>query len=306
MKKILVIGASGFVGSHLTNALLTNGYTVRCLTRDPARLQRPATSSGEIVPGDVADPASLGRALHGMDAVYISMHTISRQQSGPAGGGFVDLEKRGVTNILDACRTQAVRRIIYVTSLGVGPDEPGEWVRGRWALEQRLLNSGLDVTILRPGQIVGAGGMGFKTTLAQARSRVAILVGSGGQHIRSIAIDDFVYYLVGILSDPRSYGKAFDVGADDVWTSNQMIDVIAALLGKKPPVKLHLPTAILGLIAPGLERMARLSKGSVRGFLDSLKTDMVGDPLPIRTLLPRPPLSYREAVQQALRSPPGQ
>lgn len=304
MKKILVIGASGFVGSHLTNALLAGGYTVRCLMRDPARMQRLTTAQCETVKGDVSDPASLQRALQSMDAVYVSMHTISRQQPDTAHQGFVDIEKQGLQHVVDACRVKAVRRLIYITSLGLAPDGPGEWVRGRWAMEQQLLQSGLDVTILRPGQIVGAEGMGFKTTLAQAKGRLAFTMGSGEQKVRSIAIDDLVYYLVGVLNDPHSYGQVFDVGADEVWTANQQIDIIADLLGKKPPIKVHLSTGLLSPLAPVLERVLKMSKGSIRGFLDSLKTDMVGDPLSIRTLLPRPLLSYRDAVKQAMRNTP--
>ncbi|MBD2756665.1 SDR family oxidoreductase [Spirosoma validum] len=302
MKKVLVIGASGFVGSHLTKALLTTEYTVRCLTRDPSRMPHMASDQCEIVRGDVADPASLKLALHGMDAVYISMHTIAPQQAGTEKQNFVEIEKRGLHNVVEACLENGVHRLIHITSLGSSPNESSEWVRGRWESEQSLLKSGLNVTILRPGQIVGAAGMGFKTMLSQAKGSLAILIGNGQQKTRSIAINDLVYYLVGILNDPRSFGQIYDVGGDDVWTADQMIDLIADVLKKKHPMKIHLSTSVLAGAAPLVERFMHMQKGSFNGFLSSLKTDMVGNPLPIRALLPQHPLSYREAVEQVLRS----
>ena len=82
---------------------------------------------------------------------------------------------------------------------------PSAWVRGRWQTERFLLESGLDVTVIRPGQVVGVGGMGFDMMMAQARKRVAIVMGGGRQRMRNIAIEDLVHYLAGVLDDPREW-----------------------------------------------------------------------------------------------------
>jgi uncharacterized protein YbjT (DUF2867 family) len=212
----------------------------------------------------------------------------------------MEVEMNGLRNIVAACRTNGVRRLIYITSLGITPDASSEWTRKRWETEQFLLNSGLDVTAIRPGQIVGVGGQGFNMMMGQARRRVALVIGSGGQKHRNIALDDLVYYLVGVLNDPRAYGKCYDVGCDDILTSNQMIDVAAEALGRNHPVKIHLPRVLLTALAPLIERLSKVPKGAVKGLLDGMKTDLVGDPIPIRTILPRPPLNYRQAVERAL------
>ena len=190
---------------------------------------------------------------------------------------------------------------MYITSLGLSADASNEWARGRWEEEQFLLKCGLDVTILRPGQIVGMGGMGFKMIVFQAKGKLAVTMGSGKQKFQSIAIDDLVYYLIEVLQDSRTFGKAYDVGGDEVLSYNQMIDIIADVLGKKAPVKLHMPTSLLTVASSFIERQRRLPKGSLKGFFESIKTDLVGNPLPIRMVLPRQPVSYREAVMQALR-----
>lgn len=300
MDKILVIGASGFVGGHVARALVAEGYAVRCLARNPAKVRELAALGCAVIQGDMSDPASMRRALEGVDAAYIAVHTLSPQRADTAGKGFMDVEMQGVQHIVAACRTHGVRRLIYVTFLGTAPAGPSAWIRGRWQTEQFLRHSGLDVTVIRPGMIVGMGGQGLNMTVSNARRRVSIVIGGGQQRFRPIAIDDLVAYLVGVLADPRASGQCYDVGSDDVLTTDQMIDVAAAALGRKPPGKIHLPRALLGALAPLIERTTKTPQGAITGMLDGLKADMIGDPAPIRALLPRPPLSYRQAAERAL------
>lgn len=301
MNKVLVIGASGFVGGKVARALCADGYAVRCLARTPSRIQKLAEAECEVVQGDMSDPVSVQQAIEGVEAVYISVHTLSPQSADTAGQGFMEVEMNGLGNIVTACRTQGARRLIYITSLGIAPDAPGEWLRERWKTEQFLLDSGLDVTVIQPGMIVGVGGRGFDTMVDQAGKPVSVnLLGAGDSTMRSIAIDDLVYYLVGVLNDPRAYGQRYNVGSDDILTNNQKLDVIAELLGRSHPRKVNLPRVFLSALAPLIERMGKLPNGAMKGLLDSLDGEAMGDPLSIRAILPRPLLSFRQAVERAL------
>ncbi len=299
MKPILVVGASGFVGEHLAKALLAEGNPVRCLARDPAKVKDLAALGCEVVHGDISDLASVQRTVEAVEAVYISIHTLSPQPGSPPNQRFMAVEMDGLQNIAAACKAQGVRRVLYVTSLGIAADASSEWLRERWKAEQFLIGSGLDVTVIRPGMIVGRGGRGFGMLASQAGKSIAVGLG-GSQKMRSIAIDDLVYYLAGVLNDPRAYGQHYDVGNDDVLTNSQMTNIVADILGRRPPLKLKIPTALLGASAPLIERLGKLSKGAIRGIADSGASDMRGDPLPIRTILPRPLLSFRQAAEQAL------
>ena len=298
--KILVIGASGFVGRHLAQGLLAEGYAVRCLARKPEKIKGLAAIGCEIVQGDMLDAASLKRALDSVQAVYISVHTLSPQPSSTAGQGFMEVEKNGLHNIVAACKANGVSRLIYLTSLGNTPDARSEWGRERWQAEQFLLGSGLEVTVIQPGQIVGVGGNGFDMMVSQAKRSPTLMLANGKQKLRNIAVDDLVYYLVGVLNDPQTYGQRYEVGGDDILTNDQMVDVAAEVLGRHHPIKVHVPRTLLGAVAPLIERVSKLPKGSFRGLVDSMEGDMVGDPAPIRQLLPRTPLSYRQAVERAL------
>ncbi len=298
MAKILAIGAAGFVGRNLIRGLGAEGHAVRGLVRDPARLQDQSAGC-EIVQGDISDLSSVQRALDAVQAVYIAIHTLSPQPASTAGQRFMSVESNGLENIVTACQAQGVRRLIYVTSLGTAVDASSEWLRERGNAEQALLRSGLDVTVIRPGMIVGAGGRGFDTMASQSRKPVAVFLG-GRQKMRTIGIDDLIAYLVGVLDDPRAYGHRYDVGNDDVLTNSQMIDVGPEILGRRHPIKLPIPLGPLRVLAPVVERAGKMPKGSFRGLLDSIHADMSGDPGPIRSILPRPLLPYRQAAERAM------
>ena len=95
MKKILVIGASGFVGRYLTRQLVADGYSVRCLARNPDKVKDLADSGCQIVKGDITDRSSVKHALDSMDAVYVSIQTLVPQHVDTAGQGFMDIEHEG-------------------------------------------------------------------------------------------------------------------------------------------------------------------------------------------------------------------
>jgi len=296
---ILVIGASGFVGGGLARTLVADGYAVRCLTRTPARVEALRALGCDIAEGDVSKPASLDRALEGVRAVYISIQTLSPQPASRPDQRFMAVEREGLENIVRAAKAKGVRRLIYVTSLGIDAGSPSEWLRERWRAEQDLLDSGLEVTVIRPGMIVGEGGRGFGILASQARKGVVVSLASRSR-MRTIALGDLVYYLVSVLDEPRAFGQRFDVGSDDVLSNRQMIDINADLVNRSHPIKIGIPLSLIGLLAPVIERLAKAPKGGIRGFLDSLDGDGAGDPMPIRALLPRPLKSYREAAAPIL------
>jgi len=138
MKKILVIGASGFVGGYLTRQLVAEGFSVRCLVRNPEKVKDLAAVGCEIVKGDLSDALSVQSALDSVDAVYVSIHTLAPQQKDTADMGFMEIEMRGLKNIVEGSRVQGVRRLIYVTSLGISAASKDAWTCGRWNTQQYL------------------------------------------------------------------------------------------------------------------------------------------------------------------------
>jgi len=301
MKNILLIGASGFVGSYLARQLLIEGYSVRCMVRNPEKVRDLADRGCEIVKGDITDLPSVAQALDSMDAVYISIHTLAAQHFNTREHDFMHIELSGLQNVAEECTKQGVKRLIYVTSLGISAHSKDAWTSGRWKIQQYLLNSGLDVTVIQPGMIVGIGGQGFNMMLANAKKNTAFMIGNGRNKFRCIAIDDLVYDLLGVLNEPQAYGQCYEVGSDDILTADQLIDIAADVVGHKHPSKIHIPLVLLRFAAPVIQLIAKMPKGAMKGVLDGLGKNMIGDPSPIRKLLPRPPLCYRQAVERALK-----
>ena len=299
-RPVLVMGGTGFLGRRLVATLLAEGYRVRCLVRDPARARDLAAEQVEIVKGDMLDPAAVTSAVASAQAVYFCVHSLSKQANDSA-GDFMDVEQTGLRNVIDAAHHHGVRRVLYVTAIGTEPNAVGSWARGRSRTEKMLFDSGLDATVLRPGLIVGHGGDGFAMVERGARSSVTVLLASRSQLFRTVAVDDLAGALVQLMNDPRSFGQHYDVGSDDVLTIDQMMDIAAGHLGRRRPVKVHLPRRAIAAAAPLIERLAGMPRGAIGGFVGpGSDADMVGDATPIRHLLAKSPMTYREAMTSAL------
>ena len=301
-RAVLVIGGTGFVGRRVVAALTAAGLSVRCLVRDPSRADDLAGEQVEIVRGDMLDASAVSAAARQVRAVIVCVHTVSPQPARETGHDFIDVEEAGVANFIAACHANDVRRLLYVTSIGVAADARSSWTRGRARIETLLFTSGLDVTVLRPGMIVGHGGDGFGLVERGARRRAVLLMSSPHQRFRTVAVDDVAKQLVALIDEPRSFGHHFDVGSDDVLSIDEMIDLAADHLDRPHPVKIHLPRRLIARLAPLLERAAKMPPGAIGGFVGAgSDADMIGDAAPIRALLDHPPVPFAAAMAQALR-----
>lgn len=182
------------------------------------------------------DKESLRKALLSIGAAYISIHTLSKQPANTASHNFMDAEPAGLQNIVELCKEHQVSSVIYVTFLGVAPIARSMWVKGRWQSEQFILNA----TAIRAGMIVGRGGQWFNSVISNAKKKYAITKGKRNHKMVPIAICDLVYYMIGVHEEERSFGQCYDIGNDEQISMSDMIDVVAAILGNKPPKKLSL------------------------------------------------------------------
>lgn len=301
-RPVLVVGGTGFLGRHVLQVFLDRGQRVRCLARRPER-SPDLPAAVEVVQGDMLDPAAVARAAGGVRAVIFCVHTLSRQPAAGDGLDFMAVEEAGLRAVVAACRAQQVERVLYVTSLGVAADAASTWLRGRARTEQLLLDSGLAATVVRPGMIVGRGGDGFGLVERAARRPVGFLVSSRTQRFRTISVTDLARDLVDLLDEPRSIGRALDVGSDDVLTMDQLVARVAAHLGRRPPVLVHVPRGLLVRAAPLVERLARLPRGAVSGFVgEGSDVDLAGDVTEARALTP-PPLTFDQTLVAVLGPP---
>lgn len=298
---VLVVGATGFLGRRVVAALRAQGVHVRCMARTPEKAKDLISDGVGVVPGDMLDAAAVEQAADGVSAVIVCVHTLSPQSSMTKKLGFMDIEAQGLQHVVDSCKKAGVTRVLYVTSIGVARDSVNSWLRGRWETEQALLTSGLDATVVRPGMIVGRGGDGFGVIARAATKGFTVAMAGPRQRFRTIAVDDLALDLVELMDSPEAIGKVFEVGSDDVLTMKEMVKIAAASVSRKPGTVLFIPSGVLRLLAPVVERVAKMPRGAMSGFAgEGAHSDMVGDPKPLRTVLGRSDRPFAQAIEGEL------
>jgi len=300
-RPVLVIGATGFVGGRVVTALRAKGRTVRCMARTPEKAQDLAADGVTVVPGDILDPAAVDRAVEGVSAIVVCVHTISPQGASDKGQGFMDVEADGLRHVVAACKKSGVTRVLYVTSIGVAAHATSSWLRGRWQTEQAMFQSGLDVTVVRPGMIVGRGGDGFSVVARGATKGFAVALAGRRQKFRTIAVDDLAADLVDLMDLPDAAGHAYEVGSDDVLTMREMTTIAAASIGRKPGGIVFIPAGLIRVLAPLVERVSNVPCGAISGFVgEGPREDMAGNPTALRTILGRTDRPFRHAIEGQL------
>jgi uncharacterized protein YbjT (DUF2867 family) len=286
---ILVTGGTGFVGSHIVNALADAGKDVRVLERKPGSWQEAGVRCREAVQGDMTDPESLRRAVSGCDTV---VHLVAIRQGKPE--QFQRVMSEGTRDLVAAAKEAGVRRFVLMSALGT-TDETKDLVpyyRAKWDMEQTVKGSGLDHVIFRPSFIFARDG-GILPTFRRLAKLMPVtpIPGSGTQRIQPIWIDDLVAYFVKAIDLDAATNRLFEVGGPDRVTWNELWDRLKQALGARRP-SVHVPMGVMRAQAVVLE----LLPGNIPVTRDLLKMmeagdDVVSDDEAVRTFgLPLVPL----------------
>jgi len=221
--RILVTGATGYVGGRLVPRLLECGHRVRVLVRDPSRLQgRPWAERVEIVQGDVLDPASLPAAFTEVDSAYYLIHGMRGIR--PGGRNFAERDLAAARNFGRAARDAGLERIIYLGGLGESESDLSEHLRSRQRTGEELRKSGVPVTEFRAAIIVGSGSASFEMIrYLTERMPVLIVPRAVKSRVQPIAIRNVLDYLVAALETPESLGRIIEIGGKDVLTYGDML-----------------------------------------------------------------------------------
>jgi uncharacterized protein YbjT (DUF2867 family) len=267
--RVLLTGATGFVGSRLWPALRDGRYEVRCLTRDPARARR-RWPDREWVPGDVGSPESLRLALAGCKAAYYLVHGMA-----DSGADFRGREAAAARQFRAAAEEACVRRIIYLG--GIAPrGEPSQHLASRLEVGEELRAGRVSTIELRASMIVGYGSLPWLMVRdLAARLPAMILPRWLRSRTQPVGIDDVILALARCLDLPQTESVWYDIPGPDVLSGAEILRETARLLGLRCPLMLQVPFLSPWLSSHWVHLVSRAEWAVAREVVVGLKEDVL-------------------------------
>lgn len=291
--RVLVTGATGYIGGRLVPLLLDQGHTVRVLVRDVDRLSdRSWTDRVEKVEGNVLDPEAMERALEGVDAAYYLIHSMC------SGDDFAERDRQAARAFVAA--GGHLEQLVYLG--GILPDETtvenSEHLTSRAEVGE-ILREGLPTTELRAGPIIGSGSASFEMVRYLTERLPAMVAPRWIENqVQPIAVRNVLQYLVAVLGRKDALGVV-DVGAE-VLTFREMMLRYAEVRGL-PRIIIPLPVLAPGLAALWVGLVTPIPNCLAVPLVRGMVAPVVGDLTRARALFPEiEPMGYTEAVELAL------
>ena len=293
--KILVTGATGYIGGRLVPELVLRGYQVRVMVRSESPDHQERWPNTELVIADARKPEQLAKALEGINTAYYMIHSLLLGQK-----EFESVDIEVADNFRKAAEEQGVKRIIYLSGLGDIRGKLSPHLRNRLEVGQTLAKGNIPITVLRAGMIIGSGSASYEILKNLVENTPIFFIPYWAKtKSQPIAIRDVIKYLIGVLEIEETSDKRYDIGGSDVVTYDQMLRVLAKVLGKK---RIFLPalitnTALYGYLASLLTPVpGPITKVLVRGC----KNEVICINNDIEKLLKFEPLSLETSLGLAL------
>jgi uncharacterized protein YbjT (DUF2867 family) len=293
---ILLTGGSGYIGGRLLPLLERSGVALRCLARNPKRLE-PAVSQGtEIVSGDVQDPAALLRALQGVETAYYLIHRMSGSRD------FEREDRQAATHFADAARQAGVRRIIYLGGLGDDSDPNlSPHLRSRHEVGEILRTSGVETIEFRASVVVGAGSLSYEL-LKTLTDRLPVMLCPKwlSTPTQPIAVSDVTAYLLAARNLPHGPSRIYEIGGADVIKYGDLIREYARQRGLKR-VLISVPVLTPWLSSLWLALVTPTSFQVGRHLIEGLKNPtIVRDRTALEAFPSIRPMNMQDAIHQAI------
>ncbi|HEX2868140.1 MAG TPA: SDR family oxidoreductase [Ignavibacteriales bacterium] len=294
--KILLTGANGYIGKRLLPLLLAGGHEVFCCVRDKNRFhyQTSPAEPGQlnILEIDFLKPESAQNTAMDFDAAYYLIHSMTST------GNFQEMEKLASENFVSFAKASHIKQIIYLSGI-INEKELSPHLNSRRNVEEILRNSGIALTVLRAGIIIGSGSASFEI-MRDLVEKLPVMITPRWLRTKSqpISIRNVTEYLTGVLLNPITYNKHFDIVGPDILSYKQMLLGLAEMRGLKRYI------FIVPLLTPRLSSywlyfVTSVSYPLAVNLVESMTVEVIGRPNDLAGMLNIKLLSYRESLRLA-------
>ncbi len=294
-QRILVLGASGYIGQHLVTALSTQGHRVLAVARSIERLQKqnlPGVSCHSV---DLNWPKELSVLLEGVDTLYYLVHSMGE------GGDFIAHERQVAMNVRDALLATPVRQIIFLSSLQAPEQEQSDHLRARQLTAETLRGANIPLTELRAGIIVGAGSAAFEV-MRDMVYNLPVLTPPRWVRSRTtpIALENLLHYLVELLNHPAQSHRVLEAAGPEVLSYQQQFEHFMRVSGRhRPLIPIPFPTRWISVWF--LNVITSVPPTTAKALIQGLKHDLLADDAALRALIPQPLIPFDDAVRNTLK-----
>ncbi|MGB3698447.1 MAG: SDR family oxidoreductase [Gordonia sp. (in: high G+C Gram-positive bacteria)] len=296
--RVIVFGATGYIGGRLVPELLAQGHEVRIMARTPTKLTDVPWRAGvDVVRGDVTDPVSVAAALADGDVLYYLVHSLVQRD-------FVDVDRRAAQLVGEAAHAAGLRRIVYLGGLVPNEAHLSPHLASRAEVGAILRSSGVPAVELRAAVILGSGSASFEMLRYLSERLPAMITPRWvNNRIQPIAVRDVLHYLTHALSLPAEVNRAFDIGGPDVLTYLDMMREYAVIAGLRRRLVLPVPVLTPWLSAQWVNLVTPVPRSIAVPLMESLIHEVVCRDHDIAEYIPDPSeglTGYARAVELAL------
>lgn len=301
--RVLVTGATGYLGGRLAPRLLDAGYTVRVLARNPDKLDGvPWAADVEVARGDLGDRDSLKKAFADVDVVYYLVHSMGSDGH----DDFAKTERESAQNVAEVAAEVGVSRIVYLGGLHPESGELSEHLESRAEVGRILIDSDVPTLVLQAGVVIGAGSASFEM-IRHLTNRLPVMTTPRWVHnkIQPIAVRDILHYLIGAAEADLPESRTYDVGGPDVMEYGEMMNTYADVAGLRKRRMVVLPILTPRVAGLWIGLVTPIPRGLAMPLIESLQYDAVAHETDIDSIVDRPDgglTPYRDSVRLALRS----
>ncbi|WP_430646167.1 SDR family oxidoreductase [Agromyces sp. GXS1127] len=297
--RVLVTGATGYIGGRLVPRLVDAGHDVRVVVRRPERLRDVPWAAGvEVVEGDLTDAAAVDRSTRDVDVVYYLVHSMGGR------GDFEQTELAIARTMARAAGRNGVRRIVYLGGLHPASGRLSRHLRSRVQVGEILLASGVPTIVLQAGVVIGSGSTSFE----MIRHLTEVLPYMPAPRwvrnfIQPIAVRDVLHYLIEAAEVPPEVNRSFDIGGPDVFRYGQLMNGYAVEAGLRQRPIAALPVLTPWLAGQWVNLVTPIPRRIAVPIIESLQFDCVMREHDIDDVIPPPAeglTPYRRAVRLAL------